>query len=326
MCELYLTPSLLSDKDWNSIASTIKWAKENQSVFENTKMILGNPLKREPYGYIHETAKKGILLLRNPDVYEKIVKIKPADYDGDLDPLKKYYVKIIFPYNMILPKPVTPGQQFSITLGGYEVLAADIIPETELNKELPAGIRYELNGSSTDIFNVPGNSVDVKSLNGRVIGKTNKASGASEIKYLENTPAINNGQEFESNVMINVPEQYSNSKFAFLLEPYDKIAKDGLPEMIIIINGESKKITVEEENGKWFWVLADLNTGGNKITYKIKFKDKVKGRVASFIFADRSLQKTSLEKITLTREEILPAKPYGPDIQKVIIPVKQNKI
>ncbi len=59
MWELYVSPELLSNSEWEAIASAIKWAKENKEVLTKTKMILGDPLKREPYGYTHFTEDKG---------------------------------------------------------------------------------------------------------------------------------------------------------------------------------------------------------------------------------------------------------------------------
>ena len=45
MWELYVSPDLLSDNEWNAIASLIKWAKANKTDIQKTKMILGDPLK-----------------------------------------------------------------------------------------------------------------------------------------------------------------------------------------------------------------------------------------------------------------------------------------
>ena len=67
MWELYLSPELLLDNEWNAIASSVNWAKANKEVLEKTKMILGDPLKLEPYGYFHIVKEKGIILLRNPE-------------------------------------------------------------------------------------------------------------------------------------------------------------------------------------------------------------------------------------------------------------------
>jgi len=325
MCELYLTPSLLSDSNWNSIASTIEWAKENKAVLENTKMILGNPLKREPYGYIHESSKKGILLLRNPDVCDKTVKIKISDFNGDLNPSDKYYVKIIYPYNLIMPDMISTDKEFSIKLNGYEVLAAEIISKDEINKNLPAGIKYELDEGILNVFGNSDSNVKVKALNGKTIGEAGYTVPVSGIKFSKNNLVINKDGNYETQIEINLSKQYKNPKLGLLLEPGEKLAKDSIPEFQVTINGESKKLKTEEENGKWFWVLTDLTVGKNNVSYKVKFKRETKCKISTWIFSDYELKKTTLGRIPGNNEELLPAKPYSGNIQKLIVPISEDK-
>ncbi|TDG36231.1 hypothetical protein EZJ43_09515 [Pedobacter changchengzhani] len=67
MWELYLTPELLTEKEWSFLAKIIKWAKKNNKVLShNTRFLLGDPTKGEPYGYAHAEGNKCILFLRNP--------------------------------------------------------------------------------------------------------------------------------------------------------------------------------------------------------------------------------------------------------------------
>ena len=67
MWELYLTPELLTEKEWAFLARIIKWAKKNAGVLSHsTRFLLGDPTKGEPYGYAHSNDNKCILFLRNP--------------------------------------------------------------------------------------------------------------------------------------------------------------------------------------------------------------------------------------------------------------------
>jgi len=326
MWELYVSPDLLSDNEWKAIASSIKWAKENKNVLEKTKMILGDPLKREPYGYLHLTKDKGILLLRNPDVEAREVKIKLTPDLGDISPSIKYYVKIIYPYNMVLPQAVMMNQDLSIHLNGYEVLTAELIPYDKIDKNLPVGVKFSDNKDGLIIYGNAGEIQNILSIDSKKLGEINFKGTNGQIKYFESMPIENNGSVFESKLSINVPANFQNSRFAFLLEPNVKLEKELKPEMEIEVNGKFQKVKIEEENGKWFWVLADLSIGENKITYKINFKAKVSGKISSWIFADEILNGKKFRANLLNDEELLPAKPYPANIQKVIIPIKQNKI
>lgn len=64
--ELYITPSLLSQQDWDVLAESAKWSRDNAAVLKDTHWIGGDPGKLEVYGYASWTPAKGILMLRNP--------------------------------------------------------------------------------------------------------------------------------------------------------------------------------------------------------------------------------------------------------------------
>ncbi len=326
MWELYVSPDLLSDNEWKAIASSVKWAEANKNVLEKTKMILGDPLKRETYGYLHLTKDKGILLLRNPDVESRNVKIKLTPDLGDINPSAKYYVKVIYPYNMILPKPVTMNQELSINLQGYEVLTAEIIPSDKIDKGLPVGIKYSEDKNGLVVYGEPGEKEKILSVSEKNLGEINFKGSRRKVKFIENLPLINSGRAFVSKVSIKVPANFKNAKFAFLLEPDVKLQDKLKPEMEIEVNGKQQKVKVEEETGKWFWVIADLETGKNNVSYKVNFKNKVSGKISSWIFADEELQSKKLEDVSSSDNELMPAKPYPADIQKIIIPIKKNKL
>ncbi len=322
MWELYVSPDLLSNGEWNAIASSVKWAKSNKDILEKTKMILGNPLKREVYGYIHLRSDKGILILRNPDVTKKSVTIKLTPDLGAIDPSVNYYVKIIYPYNLILPNSVKMNQNLVINLNGYEVLTAELIPADKIDKNLPVGVKYSFVDGKLEVYGLPGRIKMIESIGKKQLGKVNFGKETMELKYEENIPIKNNGNEFISHTKIDLPVYYKNAKFGFLLESNEKLQKELKPDFEIKINGVEKKLTVEEEHGKWFWVLAEMNPGKNEVEYSVKFKNKEKGKIGSWIISDAELSGKAIENISFSESEILPAKPYPADIQKEIIPVK----
>jgi hypothetical protein len=64
--EMYITPSLLSSKNWDDLAESAKWSRTNAAVLKDTHWIGGDPGKLEPYGWASWTQGKGIIVLRNP--------------------------------------------------------------------------------------------------------------------------------------------------------------------------------------------------------------------------------------------------------------------
>jgi hypothetical protein len=64
--ELYLTPSLLSPADWDVLAESARWSRDNASILRDTHWIGGDPLKNEVYGWASWSKQGGIIVLRNP--------------------------------------------------------------------------------------------------------------------------------------------------------------------------------------------------------------------------------------------------------------------
>lgn len=65
--EMYITPSLLSASDWDTLAESARWSRENADVLRDTHWIGGDPGRLDVYGWASWTPKKAIVTLRNPD-------------------------------------------------------------------------------------------------------------------------------------------------------------------------------------------------------------------------------------------------------------------
>ena len=64
--EMYVTHSLLSPRDWDTLAESAKWSRRNAAVLADSHWVGGDPGRLEPYGWASWTPAKGILTLRNP--------------------------------------------------------------------------------------------------------------------------------------------------------------------------------------------------------------------------------------------------------------------
>jgi len=64
--ELYVTPSLMTERDWDDLAEAAQWSRRNADVLIDTHWIGGDPAKGEIYGWASWSKRKGILALRNP--------------------------------------------------------------------------------------------------------------------------------------------------------------------------------------------------------------------------------------------------------------------
>jgi len=64
--EMYITPALLTEKNWDILAEAARWSRSNSDILKDTHWVGGNPLKGEIYGWASWSSRKAILVLRNP--------------------------------------------------------------------------------------------------------------------------------------------------------------------------------------------------------------------------------------------------------------------
>ena len=75
---MYITPSLLTDANWDDLAEAAKWSRANADVLKDTHWIGGDPAWLEVYGWASWTPRKGILVLRNPSDKQQTIRIQLA--------------------------------------------------------------------------------------------------------------------------------------------------------------------------------------------------------------------------------------------------------
>lgn len=64
--EMYISPALLTPRDWDDLAEAAKWSRSNADVLVDTHWIGGDPEKSDVYGWASWSPRKGIVVLRNP--------------------------------------------------------------------------------------------------------------------------------------------------------------------------------------------------------------------------------------------------------------------
>ncbi|HUI63469.1 MAG TPA: hypothetical protein VL126_01405 [Bacteroidota bacterium] len=321
MWELYVSPDVLSVGEWNALASSIRWAKANQDVLKKTKMVLGDPHSGEAYGFLHMTRPKGILLLRNPGPLERAIRMKLTSDLVDLDPSTRYYVKVIYPYNLILPAPVGLGGLLSFRLDGYEVLTAELIPAKDIDKSLPVGVKYSAESGDLIVLGRRGETKTIQSVEKRRLGQMRLGKPVQTLSFDSRSHQSTDGIEWTGLLDISVPEDYGTSKVAFLLESKRKLNDQEMPAFKVTVNGHPKDPAVEAGDGTWFWVTADLDNGSNKVECSIHFAEKGKEKVSFWLTGERELSSQRIGRRAMGKEQALPAKPYPASVERVFMPL-----
>ncbi len=76
--EMYITPSLLKQQDWDDLAEAAKWSRANAGVLKDVHWVGGDPAWLEMYGWASWGGEsgKGILTLRNPSDREQTIELR----------------------------------------------------------------------------------------------------------------------------------------------------------------------------------------------------------------------------------------------------------
>ena len=128
--ELYIQPGKLTATDWEVLAEAAKWSRANAEVLADTHWIGGDPAKLEVYGYASWSARKAIVMLRNPDDQPR-----PFTFDVgralELPPSANDRFILKSPWAEDAAKPalrVQAGQPQELVLQPFEVVILESIP------------------------------------------------------------------------------------------------------------------------------------------------------------------------------------------------------
>lgn len=131
MQELYITPSMLTQQEWDTLAAAAKWARENAETMVDSHWVGGNPADLEVYGFASWSPKKGIMTLRNPSAKEQCFSFDAAAV-FELPVGAPAVYKLSSPKGDKLPaETIEAGKPVTIKLAPFEVLVLEATPVTK---------------------------------------------------------------------------------------------------------------------------------------------------------------------------------------------------
>ncbi len=129
--EMYITPSLLSEANWNDLAEAAKWSRANADVLKDTHWVGGNPQWLEVYGWAAWTPRMGTLVLRNPSDKAQSIRIRLQDaFELPEGAARMYAAKS--PWKDDAAKPaleLDAREAHEFRLAAFEVLTLDVMPK-----------------------------------------------------------------------------------------------------------------------------------------------------------------------------------------------------
>ena len=290
MYELYISPDILSAAEMDTLGNVTKWATANADpLLDNSTMVLGDPAQREPYGYVHSTAGKSIVTLRNPFVRPRTVHLKLDDRNGFRPSQGAQVLEIEYPYRQIQSAAVHSGDTLTFDLGAYEQLVFELRPVAATD-QVPTGVRYSVQGNSVLAYEL-GQAADQPTLTPAAL-RSEGAAGAP--------------RTIRAAVAIQVPGSYREARVAFLLEPEQEVrgvtaeARNGAAPLALS--------TENGEHGNWHWFFANLAPGKHSIELTFHVPASPGGvRVSGWLLTRRALPSRELRLNALPAPNLLPA-------------------
>lgn len=129
--ELYLSPGLLSERNWDDLADAERWAASNRKVLEDTHWIGGDPARLEVYGWAAWTPGKGTIVLRNPNAVPAVFALDLASaLELPAGAPRGFSVSTVHPKRAWPDRILRAGNATSVALDPFEVLVLEAVPES----------------------------------------------------------------------------------------------------------------------------------------------------------------------------------------------------
>jgi len=128
--ELYITPSLMSQEQWDILAEAAKWSRDNTDVLVDTHWVGGDPATGEIYGWAAWSERKGILSLRNPSDKPGSITIDIGKaFELPSGAAEKYSLKSPWEEDTGSESIVlSAGKKYTFKIEPFEVLVFDATP------------------------------------------------------------------------------------------------------------------------------------------------------------------------------------------------------
>ena len=127
--EMYITPSLLSPANWDTLAEAANWSRANADVLKDTHWIGGDPGRLDVYGWAAWSPRKAIITLRNPSdrAQDYVVDIRHA---LELPDNATTVYAAHNPWHGVKSAKLTlsAGKPYIIHLKPFEVVTFDLTP------------------------------------------------------------------------------------------------------------------------------------------------------------------------------------------------------
>jgi hypothetical protein len=126
--EMYISPDLLTERNWDDLAAAAKWARAHAATLRDSHWIGGDPARLQVYGWASWSPGQAIVTLRNPGD-------QPQDFALDIGAALELPAQEARTWNAVpayekasAPRALTAGRAATVHLAPFEVLVWELSP------------------------------------------------------------------------------------------------------------------------------------------------------------------------------------------------------
>ncbi len=284
MYELYISPDILSEGEWNTLSASLTWARDRFPILSSTYMIGGDPMKRECYGYVHFKGNRGIVAARNPFITQGNLEVELSAAQG-LDPqASSLVVEQVYPVDKIETRLFKAGEKFPASLDGYETAIYEIYPLEAATKPLLAGVTFDIQKQNGGIYDMQfhSGSSDAKLLNPSVVASMTEAGktldpGSFSIR-IGQAPAVAAdfvaknavGKKSRIDVTLTLSETCNDAIVAILLTPDSALTTKKKPSITVLLDGNGSTVKSESQEGRSQWCTLAISPGRHAMSFEVR--------------------------------------------------------
>ena len=130
--EMYITPSLMTSEDWDTLAEAAKWSRSNSATLVDTHWVGGDPRWLEVYGWAAWSPQKACLTLRNPGAQPQDLAIDIGDaFELPVSAPRRFLAHSPWARDRSQPSiELEAGNRHTFHLAPFQVLTLEAIPQT----------------------------------------------------------------------------------------------------------------------------------------------------------------------------------------------------
>jgi hypothetical protein len=127
--EMYITPALLSQSDWDTLGTAARWSRENAATLKDTHWLGGDPMQLEIYGWAAWSPEKGIITLRNPANWKQSFALNVAKaLELPSGAAQEFEMRQIWGQSPVKDSVLYGAKQVEVELEPFDVITIELKP------------------------------------------------------------------------------------------------------------------------------------------------------------------------------------------------------